>query len=371
MKALIFTEQKVGEGHFQAAKALQEAILNRSDCKDAEVKIMNGLRCIHPRIEWLTVMTYFGLLHRLPGLWRYIYTKTERSSFLLTYFFALRLEVLLQIEQPDIVFCTHPACVPALSKLKREGKMVAKWAVVTTDYDFHPFIISSYVDEYFVAHHGIKNRMINLYQIEGKKIHVFGIPLRNSFNHLMNANQINRLDIKSEDVKLLKRFKILLLGGSTGYGQLEEILDSINRMKKRKCPIDVSVVTGRNKQLFDRLLHRFSPKCRILGYCQNMHEEIQSADVVITKPGGLTVTESIACGTPMLLINPIPGHEEANCQFLQEEGIGRFIRKLEHLPAMIEEMMLNEKQYNEWVKRIYAFQQRDTAHRIINHMLLN
>jgi len=351
MKVLIFTEEKVGEGHYQAANALKKAF--EKDLSNVQVKLVYGLRCIHPLIEWIVVKFYFFILHYFPFIWKWMYIKTKKSSFIQTHFFAFRLMKLIKEENPSIIICTHPSCIPALSLLKRKGLFQFRLGVVTTDFDFHPSVPSSQIDYFFVAHDQVKQKLIKQFHIPSSKVFDYGIPLRDEFD-------LKLKNVKPKESK--KKYQILVVGGSTGYGPIEKIIKTFEPFEDR---YSLTVITGKNKELYHQIKQRNSPHVKLLGYVNNMEEWVQYADLVITKPGGLTISEIIACGTPFIIIDPIPGHEEANARFLEEQRLGIVARDIPSLPYQVQQLMENTQNLREWKKRIIAQQKKNSARHIV------
>jgi processive 1,2-diacylglycerol beta-glucosyltransferase len=354
MKVLIFTETKVGEGHYQAAKAIETAFYQAYGA-NTNVKIVSGLRCVHPFIEWVVVQSYFLMLSFFPWLWKWMYTKTKKSSFIQTYFFAHRLSKIIKLEAPVIILCTHPSCIPALSQIKKKGRASCTLGVVCTDFDFHPFLVSPFVDFFFVPHSLVKEKLNQHYHISEDRIYDYGIPLRLDFERFGLENNISPL--KKRNV-----LQVLIIGGSTGYGRIEEILEAFRPYQGQ---FRLTVITGKNNKLYRRLQHPNFEKVRVMGYVTNMKDWLSYADLVISKPGGLTVSETIACGTPFIMINPIPGHEEANKRYLEHKGLGVFVSDISTIPLKVRELYNHREGWKEWRLRIQAQQKRNAARKIV------
>jgi processive 1,2-diacylglycerol beta-glucosyltransferase len=359
MKVMIFTEMKVGEGHYQAAMAI-EAVLRQKYGQKVDVKIYSGLRCIHPLIEWLTVGLYFFMIKYCPVIWKGLYTRTRKSNGLQTYFFSQRLLSLIKKEKPSIILCTHATCIPALSQLKEKGMYEFKLGAIFTDFDFHPFFVSQHVDYYFVADKVIKEKLNTYYKVGLDRIHVYGIPLLPEFEEDQTMkNNVIRFRNK-------KLFHILVLGGATGYGPIEKI---IKFLKPYHSVCKLTVITGKNNKLYDKLTKNHSESVQVLGYVHNMRDWLSHVDLVISKPGGLTVSESIACGTPFIMIRPIPGHEEANRLFLEKQGLGIYVEEISDLPDQVLKIMGDPDLFKAWKNRIRNQQKKEAALNIVQTIL--
>jgi processive 1,2-diacylglycerol beta-glucosyltransferase len=359
MKVIIFTEMKVGEGHYQAAKAIEIAI-KKIYGQRVETKIISGLRCIHPIAEWLIVWSYFFMLKYCPRVWRELYTRSRKSSIVQTYVFAGRLESTIKAEKPDVILCTHTTCIPALSQIKKKAKYSFQLGAVFTDFHFHPFFVNPYVDSYFVANRFIKEQLNQEYGIDLNRIYDFGIPLHPDFDmDEVKSSKVVRFRHKNA-------FHILILGGATGYGPIEKIIQAFQCYGSL---FRLTVITGKNLKLYERLNHKRFRPVQVLGYVTNMREWLNYADFVISKPGGLTVSETIACGTPLIMIKPIPGHEEANKNYMEQEGLGVYVENIAELPYRIKTIVNDPVQWNAWKDRIMNQQKKQSALNIAQAMM--
>lgn len=359
MKVMIFTEMNVGEGHYQAAMAIETAVKQRFG-KNANVQIYSGLRCIHPLIEWITVTFYFFMIKFCPIIWKQLYKRTRKSNGLQTYIFSKRLLSLIKKEKPSIIMCTHATCIPALSQIKRKGMVDFKLGAIFTDFDFHPFFVSQHVDYYFVADNTIKEKLHSRYKVSMDRIYVYGIPLLPEFE-VDQTKVRNVLRFRNKNV-----FHILVLGGATGYGPIERIIKVFDPYQS-VCKL--TVITGKNRKLYDKLTRKHIRSVQVLGYVGNMKDWLCHVDLVISKPGGLTVSESIACGTPFIMINPIPGHEEANKNFLEEQGLGVYVKEISGLPDQVLKIMGEPELWEEWKSRIANHQKKEAALNIVQTIL--
>jgi processive 1,2-diacylglycerol beta-glucosyltransferase len=360
MKVIIFTETKVGEGHYQAARAIEIAFRRKYGHR-VETKIISGLNCIHPLIEWFIVWSYFFMLKYCSTIWKNIYTRTRKSSFIQTYVFAQRLESILKKEVPDVILCTHTTCIPALGQLKRKGKYTFKLGAVFTDYHFHPYFANQNVDYYFVANQYIKDQLNQKHEIDLNKIYDFGIPLHPKFD-TDGHSMTNVLRFKHHNV-----YHILILGGATGHGPIEQIILAFEN--NYASLFRLTVITGNNNKLYERLKQKECHRVQVLGYVTNMQDWLKYVDFVISKPGGLTVSESIACGTPIIMIKPIPGHEEANRNYMERQGLGLYVENVAELPYKIKKVIDHPEQLNAWKERITNQQKKQSALNIVETMM--
>ena len=134
---------------------------------------------------------------------------------------------------------------------------------------------------------------------------------------------------------------LLVLGGGFGMGPVAEILAELDKVPGQ---FQTLVVTGRNEELRRKLATQTRKHpTHVLGYSTNMHELMAVADLIITKPGGLTTSEALALGKPLFILNPIPGQEAANSDFLLERGAAVKVNRVEDLPFRIEKLLGSKK----------------------------
>lgn len=356
---LILTETNVGEGHYQAAKALKDEFLEQMGETNVDVLIVSGMRFVHPAVERLSIITYFSLLRTCPKCWGWLYKKTKRPTFVQRYYFAFKLLSLIEQFKPHIVICTHPACIPALAQIKRWNTHSFLFVNVFTDFGFHPYAIQREVDVYFTPNQWTKMELTQKYAVDPQRVHQAGIPLRKEFETGYEGSNVRIL-------KNHKRFQLLMMGGATGYGSLNSLVTTISRSCLR-C--DIIVITGKNKQLYNRLVQKKLPRVNVLGYVHNMKYWYEKADVILSKPGGLTIAEALSCCTPILVLQPIPGREESNRTFLKDNGILLEAEHLEQIPRLIQQWMHNPQPLKDIKDRMKKWKTNQAAKQIVNRII--
>jgi processive 1,2-diacylglycerol beta-glucosyltransferase len=131
---------------------------------------------------------------------------------------------------------------------------------------------------------------------------------------------------------------VLQLAGGLGVGPVEGLLEGLLQIK---TPLEIVVVAGRNEDLKHRLEQIAAPShhvVHVLGFTSEMDELMTAADLVVSKPGGLTTSEALACGTPMAVVNPIPGQESRNGDFLLENGAAVKVNNIATLPYKLDQL---------------------------------
>lgn len=319
MKILILSESIAGSGHSRAAENVAKGI--RLQAPDAEIKMDTSLSHVSPTLEKWSSRLYMGAIRHAAPLWGWAYQRDREWSRIgkkaLNRFVAKKLEPYIEKEQPDIVVSTHAFCLGGLAELKQ--RFAFRLGAALTDYWVNPFWVHERIDAYFVGADYVKAKMIADFSLEPFKIHVTGIPIDPCFSQPVSMDQLREKYSVPQ-----KSCFILISGGGLGLLPYEEILQGLSRVDK---PLFVAVLTGTNheakRKLEAFLAHSpFPHPILILDYVTNIHEWMKSADLLIGKPGGLTVSEALACHLPILIYKPIPGQEERNSRFLIAEEVG-------------------------------------------------
>ena len=351
----------------QAAAALEEA-----------------WRAMRPRdtIEVVDVKKYFSALHkkvytdgyvsmvnRAPELWGLLFKATDNPK-LVRRLAAFRrklppnstLKFIRHVKQfkPDVVFCTHYLPVEILGKARERGPGKPPFAVcVVTDFEAHALWMGEAMDLYCVAAEETKARLVARGAVAD--IIATGIPISGKFSSAPDAGAVRKRYGLRDDLPTL-----LVLGGGFGMGPVAEILRELDKVAQ---PFQTLVVAGRNEELRRELASqdRKHPT-HVLGFVTNMHELMAISELIISKPGGLTTSEALAMGKPLFILNPIPGQEAANSDFLLERGAAAKANRVEDLPYRVEKL-LGSKKLEEMAKAARALGRPSAAVDICQEVL--
>jgi processive 1,2-diacylglycerol beta-glucosyltransferase len=328
-----------GGGHLQAAAALEEAWTTVHP-SDGVTRV--DLLDLVPKLQRKVYAEgYVKLIAHAPELWELFFNRTDNPKRLrkLGTFrrrFAehtnRKFVRLLKQFAPDVVLCTHFLPLEVLGALKSKRGADHPFVVcVITDFEAHALWMEPAVDLYCVAAEETKARLIAR-QVESGRIAVTGIPIAERFSGPIDAAVVRRRCGLRDDLPT-----ILVLGGGFGMGPVAEILESLDRVERE---FQIVVVAGRNVALRRELAGRdHHHPTHVLGFVSNMHEIMSVADLIITKPGGLTTAEALALGKPLFILNPIPGQETANSDFLLERGAAAKANRVEDLPFRIDRLL--------------------------------
>jgi processive 1,2-diacylglycerol beta-glucosyltransferase len=308
----------IGSGHNIAASVLQSCFQAAPDA-DA-VQRLDILESTNEVYRTLYDDGYFALVEAAPWLVGWGYDAND-PPFKLAHWTSLwdRINTTataraIKSFRPDIVVCTHFLPTRLVSLMMTRGVLEARLAVVTTDYDFQGLWLSSPFNHFFVARDETKAHMAAI-GVPADRITVSGIPVRPGLGDPVDREAVlTRYGLRSD------RPILLISAGAAGGEYTQTIVQQTLRMAN---DFQAVVVCGRNDQLkshIEGLVAFNRDRYRVLGYTNDMPDLMRTATLFVGKPGGLSSSECMAAGLPMVLIHPIPGQEVRNSDFLLEEG---------------------------------------------------
>ena len=342
MRILIATVT-AGGGHLAAAAALEEAW--RVMRPDDVVEKIDLLKLFSPLHRKIYSEGYVKLVERAPELWGMMFAKTDNPRLLRNLKriqrkfpsgSKQRFARFVKQFKPDVVLCTHYLPLETLTPLREKKDGIRPFvACVVTDFEAHALWMESCVDLYCVAAEETKARLVAR-GADAKNVIATGIPIAAKFSTKPDANAVRKQYGLRDDSPVL-----LVLSGGFGMGPVAEILAELD---KAQGQFQTLVVTGLNEELRRELAaHDRKHPTHVLGFSTNMHELMAVADLIVTKPGGLTTSEALAMGRPLFILNPIPGQEAANSDFLLERGAAAKANRVEDLPYRIEQLLGSKK----------------------------
>ena len=349
MKVLIFYAS-YGGGHLNAAKSIENCIKN--NYKNIDVEMIDCMKYVNKTIEKITTAAYREMAKKMPWAWGRIYSDaqkgplahiTSRSNKIM----AIKLLQLLREKKPDLIISTHPFGSQMCSYLKRKNKITAKIATILTDFAPHDQWLVGHesTDYFFVAHNKMKDYLISK-NVDKNSIFVTGIPISDRFK-----KQYNKDEILKEFNLSKEKFTVLFFGGGEfglGKTRTSQIFEDFVRETKIHN-IQIIAISGKNpkmKDSFEEIVtnNKAKENVVILEFTNKVPELMNISNIVVTKPGGLTTSESLASHLPMVVINPIPGQEEENAEFLESKGIAVWIKKNDNSEKIIESLLSNKEQ---------------------------
>ena len=351
MKKVIIFYAAYGGGHLSAARSIKENI--ESSYPDIQVELIDCMEYANKIVNKVTTKAYSEMAKKAPHTWGRLYWKSQKGplahiSTVSNKALSIKLNKLLKEHKPDIIISTHPFATQMCAYLKKLGKLDAKIATVMTDYAPHDqwLVFNQYVDYYFVSHNGMKKELHEK-GIANEKIFATGIPLSNKFLLRYNKAQILQNFGLSPDRKTVLFFG----GGAFGLGKTQ-VYKIFKSFLERHEKIQIVAISGKNpkmKENFENLVEEFHKEdnVKILEYTDKVPELMSISDLVVTKPGGLTTTESLASGLPIVVINPIPGQEEENATYLEENKVAIWIKKDDDIEKILNDLFSNPDKMQE------------------------
>lgn len=364
VKRLLVLSASIGAGHLKAAEAVCRAF--KLSYPEKETVHVDFLKYCDPAVSRLLEESYYFLTSRLAWVYRFLYEKEKQRPEPLI----KKEQVLLALGKykrflgqyrPDLIVSTHffPAAVVSFYY----QKYPVPNGVILTDYAAHPMWVYPHVGRYFVACREMVDELWT-YGVDKEKIKVTGIPIRPEFGLALSPGEL-----RAEKGLPPDRPVILVMSGGNAIGPLLEVLEVLNLV-----PGDFSavVITGKNEKTrkeLEEIKEDFHFTLHLPGYVEDMHKWMRLADFLISKAGGLTVSEALAVGVPMLVVRPTPGQEEANTEFLLKAGAGFYLKALEDLLPVVRRLLGDPTELRNLRKRAGELGKPGAAAEIIKEMV--
>lgn len=333
---ILVLSASVGAGHMRAAQGVELAL--KELAPEATVKNVDILTLATKGFQKLYGKAYLDLVNRAPHMLGYFYDLLDeptrrgaKSSPMLLAIEKLNLRPFITLldEKWDLIVCTHFLPAEIIAHRCTKGEMSTPHFIVTTDFETHRLWVNQPCDHYFTATEEGKAYLAS-WGVPANDITVAGIPIHPVFSRPKDrATCIKNQGLTGD------RPIVLQLAGGFGVGPIKKILDGILSLE---TPVEVAVVCGKNAEL-KKDLEKVKPaarhKLKVIGFTDQMDELLAAADVVLSKPGGLTTSEVLARGAAMAIMNPIPGQEFRNSDYLLENGAAIKINNLATLPLKL------------------------------------
>lgn len=311
---ILILSASTGGGHMRASKAIESYMLKQD--KDINVKIVDSLLYISPILNKTITSGYVYLATKTPKLYGKLYDLSNKdrkfSNFVtrINNIFANKLLPLIDDFKPDVIITTHPFPTEMVSRLKLKNEINIPLICIMTDYAPHKAWLSEKVDAYIVANDDMVAKMV-AQGVSEEHIYPYGIPVDEVFF------EEEEKQLVLEELNLDKNLPtILMMAGSFGVANVFDIYANIIDID---LDFQIILVTGKNKKLynqFEEVVGNSPKNTKLIYFTNEINKFMQASDIIITKPGGLTVTEALACNIPMAIFDAIPGQEEENAEFL-------------------------------------------------------
>lgn len=307
-------------GHYAAAVAIDEAVRRRDG--RVESMLLDSFSHANPVLSKVTLRAYLAALKAAPEIWEWMYDnpelkeRTKRIRDLLNRGNSRKLQSILTSFKPDVVVCTQGfACGVLASWKERTGNRRPALVGVLTDFVAHRYWAHDQVDLYIAPNEATKGTLFSQ-GVPPERVRVTGIPINDRHRHLADKDAVYESLGFKPGLPL-----VLLMGGSLGLGPMKSVIRKLDKLPQ---PFYIVAITGKNEELKERLERKgqkLRHPTRIFGFVENIHELMDAAEMVVTKPGGITTAECLVKRLPMIIINPIPGQEAKNTEYLLSHGV--------------------------------------------------
>ena len=342
-KILILTAN-FGAGHTTAANAIKNYLTNNNFnlSKDFDIIVENFIEASIPLLEKPLVKMYETTIKHFPLLYNaYYYTMKELNSKYTHghYIFSKKLNSYIQNINPDLIISTFPQASACVNYLKEKKLISIPLVTVVTDVVMSNEWIHKNTDMYFVPSNEIKESFIKK-GISNTKIKITGIPVSSNFFNICKDNSKNK-------------YKIVFMGGARGLFNVSNNfiywLDKF--IDKKDDMVEVIIIAGKNKSLYNKFKNKKPlENILILGFVKNIDEIIKDCDLLITKPGGATLFESINAEIPIVVRKSSIGQEKYNANFIRDRNIGIVYKKEKELKILIKKLL--NKNFDDSLKNI-------------------
>ncbi len=351
---ILVLSASVGAGHLRAAQAVELAL--REVVPSATVRNVDVLELTNATFRRVYGKFYLDLVNKAPHVLGYFYdlmdqpsrsgkNRTDRMRLALEKLNLHKFIRLVKYKSWDLVINTHFLPAEIVASLRRKGELSLPQVTATTDFETHRLWVNQPCDRYFTA--TIEGASyLQHWGVPPKDIAVTGIPI-----HPVFARPKDRGECLARHGLVGDRPILLQLSGGFGVGPIAKLYRALLDVAR---PIDLVTIAGRNEAVKKELEAIAVPprhRVKILGFTDQIDELMAVADVVVSKPGGLTTSEVLARGAVMAIVNPIPGQESRNSDYLLENGaaikvntIGTLAYKMDRLlddPARLAQLKAN------------------------------
>ena len=340
MRILILTAA-TGGGHIRASRAI-EAYLSEH-MPGSQTRVVDALKCVNTIFDKTICDGYHFLATKQPKVFGKLYETTNRETPLSRFvplvnnIVARKLLPTVQEFNPDIILTTHPFVNEMGSQLKEKEKIHQPLICILTDYSPHRTWVAKQVDAYVVASEDMVPQLVEM-GAPREKIHPFGIPVFSQFFSQANKDELLRefgLDTGVHTV--------LFMAGSFGVNNILQIYRDVTALPD---DFQLIVITGRNQKLFDALekeVKNSPKKTKLIFFTNEVEKYMKVSDLIVTKPGGLTVSEALACNLPLAVFDAIPGQEEENADFLLSHDMAVHMKKGDDCAKAIQLLLRDEE----------------------------
>ncbi|MGN7854185.1 MULTISPECIES: MGDG synthase family glycosyltransferase [Exiguobacterium] len=345
-KIVIFPFLRMRSGHHLVA----EAIAERLQGPDVEVKEVELLSTISPFAEWVTSKFYLNWIrHFSNGYSRFYHrhiagrSSNARSTGWTSHYFQQQMLRIIRTEEPDVIICTHAFPSYLLNQLKERNLCDVPVINAYTDLFVSRVWGKTHIEYHLLPNREAKQELLTQHAVPEERLFVTGIPVHPAISggSIIRSTQ--------------SRKQILVAGGNGGLGQLETLLKQIEHCAEA----DFYVLCGNNRSLYKRLSSQKQAHIHPLAYIDSrdeMNQLYERMDAIVTKPGGVTVSEAFEKRVPLFMQHVLPGQEEINRTYLLDKGLAFSFDQTDTLADVIRRTLENPDVMHQWQQAISQYQ---------------
>jgi len=364
MKKVLIVYATAGIGHKKAAMAVKEAY-DEMKLPGTDVTLIDALDYTNDFFKWSYLQAYLLMVNKLPTLWGLLYYFTDIpfiDLFVSTvrrisnWANSKRLVNYILDTKPDVIISTHFFASEVIADLKQKSLMLSRLVTIVTDYRLHAWWVCEGTDVYIVASEDTR-RDLEGRKVDPAKIKVMGIPIEPVFSKPLDRSKIFKETGLRDDL-----FTILVVGGGFGMGPIEGIVKVISQISRE---LQTVVVCGHNEELAHKiqsLKDEYKLNMKVLGFIDNVYEYMDISDILISKSGGITVSESLAKEIPLVVISPILGQETGNSAFLVRNNAAVKVKRLDDLKAALEGLISDPVKLDKMKEAIKRIEKPNAAY---------
>jgi len=366
-KKVMILSASVGSGHVKAADALEKVFLERPEvgevfCDDS----LDHTNILHKQFYSTLYKRLSELTPEFLGWWYETSDDpwvTDRVRLMIDLPQALPLVSLIRDFEPDKIVCTHFMPAGVIAHLLKREQIKAELSIVVTDFHFHAMWIARAFHHYFVAQEEDRIHMEAL-GLPGDRISVSGIPIDPIFEEPVDRTEVfSRYDLDLETPL------ILVAGGALGLSPGAAV---VKRLQALRRPFQAIILCGSNAEMKKRVEQQIEgdrERFRVLGYTEDMRDLMGVASLILTKPGGMTTAEALACGLPIVILDPIGGQEERNSDMLLEKGAAVKCAEVTVLTHKLDQLLGDPPRLSRMAESARSLGRPDAARSIVETVL--
>ena len=318
-KVLMITTP-LGEGHNSVARAIS----NYFESCNVECTTLDLYEYINPVLKEIMSKGYILSMKSAAMMKQFasdIYDISDKkeisSNYSLSHFtnelLASEIKEYITTSKPDIIICTQVFAAQVVDILKEKKIITAKTVGIITDFTIQKYWEDTEYFDYIVVPNEQLDYQIRRRGIDTKRALPLGIPIDLKFSRKTNKNEA-----KKELGLEVDKSTVLVMGGGMGFGHMEKY---ISELDESTLNFQIVAICGTNEKLYKKIKRMETKKnCILMGYVENVDLIMDASDCIISKPGGITTSESLAKGLPLIIVNPLPGVEDRNVEFLMNNG---------------------------------------------------